>query len=578
MEKEILSKLKEKYKELPDEQIIEMLSSGKDAYEEGVWDLIVAEAMGRNLKIPFITDEFEETKEAKKPELVKQHPSVIKATVFIILSLDIFGLLMGITGIVEEISRREIISFIWDIFFSYHLLKLKEWARKWTIARAIIAVIIFSIIDLPQENYFELGFYLAFMFLIFFLLFGKGSRKKAIITTSVYAVLLLSLASLAVWATYEEKKTGQIIQNIPVIQEQKSNKGFKVVLPSNSWRFVAKEKRREIIGDYAEDADIVITHVTGKVQGIFRSEDISENVDELFLDRIANYFRTELLNDFNIYNEDIYEKAIIFESKYKEFDTDYAFTCAFKALTKKGITCYFLGELETYNSLTDEIITIIDDLAEISVRQFLPKISAKEIFKRNNEAVVLIRIYDKNGEMIGFGSGFNIREDGLILTNLHNLTESQFIDVKFPLHGSYDEVYIAGIDRKLCDLAILKIDGKNLPVVQFDDFEDPEVGEEVTIISNPEGLVNTISKGIISGIRDFDDCHYLQVTAPISHGSSGGSAFDQYGNLIGVCVLTLDEGQNLNFLISVKEIYNIEFFENFITLAQFQKIISKYKK
>jgi len=77
-------------------------------------------------------------------------------------------------------------------------------------------------------------------------------------------------------------------------------------------------------------------------------------------------------------------------------------------------------------------------------------------------------------------------------------------------------------------------------------------GEQIFAIGNPEGLEKTISQGIVSGLRTHDDRSLLQITSPISHGSSGGPILDAKGQVVGVAVGLMEDGQNLNFAVPVR--------------------------
>jgi S1-C subfamily serine protease len=75
------------------------------------------------------------------------------------------------------------------------------------------------------------------------------------------------------------------------------------------------------------------------------------------------------------------------------------------------------------------------------------------------------------------------------------------------------------------------------------------VGERVYAIGAPEGLELTISEGLVSGLREYENVRVIQTSAAISHGSSGGGLFDVNGRLIGITTFSLKEGQNLNFAL-----------------------------
>jgi S1-C subfamily serine protease len=80
-----------------------------------------------------------------------------------------------------------------------------------------------------------------------------------------------------------------------------------------------------------------------------------------------------------------------------------------------------------------------------------------------------------------------------------------------------------------------------------------KIGEPVIAIGSPRGLENTISTGIVSGIRHEERTTYLQTTAPISSGSSGGGLFDLSGNLIGITTMSYKKSQAINFAVAIDE-------------------------
>ncbi|MCB1025048.1 MAG: DegQ family serine endoprotease [Acidobacteria bacterium] len=136
------------------------------------------------------------------------------------------------------------------------------------------------------------------------------------------------------------------------------------------------------------------------------------------------------------------------------------------------------------------------------------------------------------------GSGVIVKSDGTILTNNHVVAGAQKIQVEFPDRKTYN-AKVVGTDP-LSDLAVLKIDAKDLPVLKLGNSDMVRVGDVVLAIGNPLGLRQTVTSGIISakgrqtGISDgtFED--FLQTDAPINHGNSGGALVDLNGDLIGI--------------------------------------------
>ena len=99
------------------------------------------------------------------------------------------------------------------------------------------------------------------------------------------------------------------------------------------------------------------------------------------------------------------------------------------------------------------------------------------------------------------------------------------------------------------DLVLLKINNANAPSLTLGDSSKVGIGDEIFAVGNPKGLEGTFSKGIISAIRKIEEDTLLQITAPISPGSSGGPILNTEGDVIGISVATFKGGQNLNFAI-----------------------------
>jgi hypothetical protein len=99
------------------------------------------------------------------------------------------------------------------------------------------------------------------------------------------------------------------------------------------------------------------------------------------------------------------------------------------------------------------------------------------------------------------------------------------------------------------DLVLLQVKGLTAPSLPIGESKNVAIGEEAFVIGNPQGLEGTISQGIVSGLRKVSNMEIIQITAPISPGSSGGPVLDRTGQVIGVAVATFKGGQNLNFAI-----------------------------
>ena len=155
---------------------------------------------------------------------------------------------------------------------------------------------------------------------------------------------------------------------------------------------------------------------------------------------------------------------------------------------------------------------------------------------------------DTNGQPLSLGSGFFVR-DGEIASNLHVVEGAASGYAK--LVGQKAKYEIEGVTAvdPARDLVILRISGSRASALTLDSSDAVQVGEPVYAVGNPQGLEGTFSQGIVSSIREVGTDKLLQITAPISPGSSGGPVLNGKGRVIGVSVATFRGGQNLNFAI-----------------------------
>ncbi len=183
-----------------------------------------------------------------------------------------------------------------------------------------------------------------------------------------------------------------------------------------------------------------------------------------------------------------------------------------------------------------------------------PRKDIPAIAKAANGVIVTIITSDKDGKPIAQGTGFLVREDGRIVTNYHVIRNASSAIVKLPDGAFYDVEGMLAFDRSR-DLAVIKARGQNFRTVVLGNSDRLQVGEAVVAIGNPLSLESTVSSGIVSGIRDIEDegGKYLQITAPISPGSSGGPLFNMAGEVVGITTLYLKGGENLNFAIPIND-------------------------
>jgi hypothetical protein len=169
-------------------------------------------------------------------------------------------------------------------------------------------------------------------------------------------------------------------------------------------------------------------------------------------------------------------------------------------------------------------------------------LSVAEIARRATPAVVLIRAGANR-----LGTGFVVSPRGLIATNLHVVAGAAEAVVTLADGRVFRDPEVLGYD-KAHDIAVLHVPADDLPALTLTGLAGVHPGDRVVAIGHPLGLGNTVSDGLVSGVRVVDESMtLLQISAPIAPGSSGGPLLDERGSVIGIATLIVTQGQNLNF-------------------------------
>jgi len=177
-------------------------------------------------------------------------------------------------------------------------------------------------------------------------------------------------------------------------------------------------------------------------------------------------------------------------------------------------------------------------------------------------SVVIVFAYDDKGEFLKLGSGFFLSQSGDIITNYHVLQGADSAEVKTSDGKTYPITYIIAGDEQ-SDIICLSVDIPSQYVHPLSlSATVPEVGERIIVYGSPLGLEKTVSDGIVSAIREVPGYGKLiQITAPISPGSSGSPVLNMKGEVIGIATFQFIEGQNLNFAIPSERIANLDLTE-----------------
>jgi tetratricopeptide (TPR) repeat protein len=189
----------------------------------------------------------------------------------------------------------------------------------------------------------------------------------------------------------------------------------------------------------------------------------------------------------------------------------------------------------------------------VAAQDYLP-----ELVKRIKPSSVAVETFDARGNSISRGSGFFIAPDRII-TNRHVIERSTRVEIHLMDGKKFVVKGVLAIDGE-GDLAMLQVDVPRhlaipLPIVRT----VPQEGESIVVVGNPFGLEGSVSNGIVSAVREISGYgKIIQITAPISPGSSGSPVVNMFGQVIGIATLQAAEGQSLNFAVPSERILQLK--------------------
>jgi hypothetical protein len=217
---------------------------------------------------------------------------------------------------------------------------------------------------------------------------------------------------------------------------------------------------------------------------------------------------------------------------------------------KKGSTVITITSVKS----TEKLIINVTVVDEPSGRDANAKeLTAKEIYTKCAPSTVEIQTEETVGGSLG--SGFFI-QSGVVVTNYHVIEDATKIKVITYDNKEYEVESILGYNKDY-DIAILYIDAVTEHLAL--NKGDISVGETVYALGSPQGLTGSLSEGIVSSAsRVYDGVEYIQVTAPISSGNSGGPLVNEYGEVIGINTFYFTDSQNLNFALNVFQVNKID--------------------
>ena len=215
-------------------------------------------------------------------------------------------------------------------------------------------------------------------------------------------------------------------------------------------------------------------------------------------------------------------------------------------------------------------------------------LTPKDIVQRSSPAIVRVEAQGPDGEQ--FGTGFIVEKTGVVATNFHVIAGTSDIKIKLNDGTHYPVMHVLNVDP-MRDLVIVKFKpDKPMPTLRLGDSSKVATGEKIVAIGNPLGVFeNTVSEGLISSIREVcsskdvtdknpscpGELTLLQISAPISQGSSGGPLFNQVGEVVGVTTAIIAQGQLINFAMPANYLKPLLEKQEVIALEDFAKATRK---
>ena len=192
------------------------------------------------------------------------------------------------------------------------------------------------------------------------------------------------------------------------------------------------------------------------------------------------------------------------------------------------------------------------------------KLDLEALAKRVAPAVFRLEVKDQAGNITGTGTAFAISADGLAVTNFHVVDGGKSFTARTTQGAEFAVSGVIATDST-ADLALIRLSARNLPFLELGESDSLNIGAPVAVFGAPRGLSGTLSNGILSAKRTGEDPtekdptnggNLLQITDPISSGSSGSPVLDSAGKVVGVAVSGIvgPTSQNLNFAIPVEAV------------------------
>ena len=199
------------------------------------------------------------------------------------------------------------------------------------------------------------------------------------------------------------------------------------------------------------------------------------------------------------------------------------------------------------------------------------ELTGEEIYAKISPSTV--EVYAESDYVSSLGTGFYIDDVGTVVTNYHVIEDCSSAYVTTSDGGTYEVKNIIGYSEEL-DIALLATSKTNSTAGEI--CSSVTTGETVYVLGSSLGLTGTFSEGLVSTAeRDVGGILYIQISAPISHGNSGGPVVNTIGQVVGIASAGFEDGQNLNLALPISVLDQISK-DHPITMQEFYETTSEY--
>ena len=200
-----------------------------------------------------------------------------------------------------------------------------------------------------------------------------------------------------------------------------------------------------------------------------------------------------------------------------------------------------------------------------------PPLSPEVLAQQASKSLVVVRSTDRTGDELGLGTGFAIEPSGLVATAWHVIGDGRDIRIELQDGRKLPVTEVHASSSQL-DLAILRVEGLDLPTLPLALEDRTPQGREIVALGHPEGFRNAIVTGVISGYQDIDGIEMLQLAMAIERGNSGGPVLDRQGRVVGIVTRKSALQDKLGFAIPVRLLRDLQAEPNPVPMTRWATI------